>query len=71
MISQVMSAISQPRDEAVGRFELGTFNRIAQVLKPNETRSDFIRQAVAREIERREEERRRTVALENVSGWIG
>jgi len=36
------------------RFRSGTFERIAVVLHENEDRTDFVREAVEREIERRE-----------------
>jgi len=65
-----MGTISDRRDEAVARFEPGTFRRIAQVLRAGETRSDFLRLAIAREIECREEQQRRQLALASVAGWI-
>ena len=37
------------------RFPKGTFARIAAVLSPTEDRTDFVREAVARELVRREE----------------
>lgn len=36
------------------RFKAGTFERIAAVMRPNEDRTDFVREAVERELERRE-----------------
>jgi hypothetical protein len=36
------------------RFPEGTFRRIAGVLKETEDRTDFVREAVERELERRE-----------------
>lgn len=38
----------------VARFMKGTFRRIKRVQRPDEDRTDFIRAAVAQEIERRE-----------------
>jgi hypothetical protein len=35
-------------------FAAGTFDRIAAVLEPNEERKAFVREAVEREIERRQ-----------------
>lgn len=35
------------------RFEAGTFARIAALLAPGESRTDFVRDAVARELARR------------------
>jgi hypothetical protein len=36
------------------KFPAGTFERIATVLKEEEDRTDFVREAVERELERRE-----------------
>ena len=36
------------------RFAAGTFKRIADVLKPDEDRTDFVRAAVEAELRRRE-----------------
>lgn len=36
------------------RFRAGTFGRIAKVLRDDEDRTDFVREAVERELERRE-----------------
>jgi len=36
------------------KFPAGTFERIATVLKEDEDRTDFVREAVERELERRE-----------------
>jgi hypothetical protein len=60
----------QWEDEMLGRFPGGTFARITQLLGDGEHRTDFLREAVAREIERREELQRREAALANVAGWI-
>ena len=38
------------------RFPKGTFARIAAVLGPTEDRTDFVREAVERELQRREGE---------------
>jgi len=35
------------------RFKAGTFGRIAALLRPGESRTDFVRDAVERELERR------------------
>jgi len=35
------------------------------------SRRSFLRMAIEGELERREQEARRTVALRNVAGWIG
>ena len=45
------------------KFAAGTFERIAALLREEEDRTEFVRQAVEREIERREHtpERRRPV----------
>lgn len=41
--------------EAMGaKFERGTFARIAAVLRKDEDRTEFVREAVEREIKRRE-----------------
>jgi hypothetical protein len=58
------------QDEMVGRFPAGTFGRITQLLRDGETRTEFLREAVAREIARREELQRREAAIANVAGWI-
>jgi hypothetical protein len=39
------------------RFERGTFKRIDRERDPDETRTDFVRAAVERELQRREAER--------------
>lgn len=39
------------------RFAAGTFARIAAVLRDGEDRTDFVRDAVSRELERRENRR--------------
>lgn len=40
------------------RLPAGTFERIAAVIEPDEDRTDFVRLAVARELERRERRRK-------------
>jgi hypothetical protein len=40
------------------RFPDGTFERIDGVLEPDENRTDFLRHAVEREIQRREKAKR-------------
>lgn len=41
-------------DVAQAKFPKGTFERIAAVLRPQEDRTDFFRESVARELKRRE-----------------
>jgi hypothetical protein len=60
----------QWEEEAVGRFPAGTFARIKGLLHEGESRTEFLREAVAREIARREELQRRAAAIANVAGWI-
>jgi hypothetical protein len=48
--------VGRPRlwhEDMVARFVEGTFAAIDEVLKENETRTDFVREAVARELRRR------------------
>ncbi len=40
------------------RFKAGTFDRIAAVIRDGEDRTDFVREAVERELQRREAEAR-------------
>jgi hypothetical protein len=40
------------------RFPKGTFARIAAILNPTEDRTDFVREAVERELQRREAEQK-------------
>jgi hypothetical protein len=47
------------REDMQARFPEGTFRRIARVLKETEDRTDFVREAVERELERREVAQRR------------
>lgn len=41
-------------EDMVARFPEGTFERIAAVLEEDEDRTDFVREAVEREIKRRQ-----------------
>lgn len=41
-------------DDMQARFPEGTFDRIEAVLEESEDRTDFVRQAVERELKRRE-----------------
>lgn len=41
-------------EDMVARFAAGTFARISKVLKPEEDRTDLVRDAVERELKRRE-----------------
>jgi hypothetical protein len=41
-------------EDMVARFPRGTFERIARVSRETEDRTDFVREAVSRELERRE-----------------
>jgi hypothetical protein len=44
-------------EDMQARFAAGTFDRIAAVAEDGETRTDFVREAVRRELERREKKR--------------
>lgn len=44
-------------EDMQARFAAGTFARIAAVLRDGEDRTDFVRDAVSRELERRENRR--------------
>jgi hypothetical protein len=46
-------------EDMQARFPEGTFEQIASVLKTNEDRTDFVREAVEREIKRRQKARKR------------
>ncbi len=51
------SGVGRPKkndEQTPGRFPAGTLARIDAVLREKEARSDFLREAVEREIERRE-----------------
>ena len=45
-------------EDMVARFAEGTFDRIAAVLAPGEDRTDLVREAVDREVKRREKQAR-------------
>lgn len=45
-------------EKALVKFPAGTFERIAAVLAPDEDRTDMIREAVDREVKRRERAKR-------------
>ena len=49
----------QWREDMQARFARGTFARIEAVLRQNELRTEFVREAVDREIVRREKEKGR------------
>jgi hypothetical protein len=46
-------------ESMVARFPQGTFARVAAVLSATEDRTDFVREAVERELQRREVELKR------------
>ena len=50
----VMSRPRQWAEDMTARFPKGTFARITAVLKEDEDRTDFVREAVERELKRRE-----------------
>lgn len=57
VISDTRLPVGRPKindEQTPGRFRLGTLARIDAVLNEREKRSDFIREAVERELERRE-----------------
>ena len=53
-MSQAMARKKQNYDKMPAAFAEGTFDRIEAVLEPLETRTDFFRKAVEREIQVRE-----------------
>jgi len=57
-----MARPKQYVEDMLARFRLGTFERIAALLKPGEDRADFVREAVDREIRRRERSKKDTDA---------
>ena len=60
VISDMRTGVGRPKineEQTPGRFRAGTMARIDAVLAEKEKRSDFIREAVERELERREKER--------------
>lgn len=46
-------------EDMQARFREGTFERIAAVLEGSEDRTDFVREAVERELKRREKSKKR------------
>lgn len=57
LISPIRQPVGRPRingEQTPARFRDGTLARIDAVLSGNEKRSDFIREAVERELTRRE-----------------
>jgi hypothetical protein len=57
VISDIPAPVGRPKindEQTPGRFRAGTLARIDAVLAEREKRSDFIREAVERELERRE-----------------
>ena len=56
-IPDIPAPVGRPRinyEKTMARFRKGTFARIAAALKEGEQKSDFIRQAVENELQRRE-----------------
>lgn len=56
LISPMKSPVGRKKtnfEQMPARFPDGTFERIDAVLEPDETRTDFLRSAVEREIKRR------------------
>jgi hypothetical protein len=49
-----MGRTKQWDEDMQARFPAGTFERIESVLTDNENRTDFVREAVERELKRRE-----------------
>jgi hypothetical protein len=49
-----MGTVSRFTEKMLARFRAGTFERIAAVLQADEDRAEFVRLAVEREIEVRE-----------------
>jgi len=56
IISRPMAPRKKWAEDMGARFPKGTFARIATVLGPTEDRTDFVREAVERELRRRETE---------------
>jgi hypothetical protein len=57
LISATATRVGRKRqwaEDMVARFRAGTFARIAAVLEGGEDRTDFVREAVERELKRRE-----------------
>src|SRR3546814_18988746 len=62
-------------DNMQARFPDGTFTRIAEALAESEDRTDFVREAVERELRRRERSKRHVASAQAgtespVSKWI-
>jgi hypothetical protein len=53
MISKRMGRPRQWAEDMQARFPKGTFKRIEAVLREDEDRTDFVREAVERELDRR------------------
>ena len=56
-ISPIRRRVARPKkfvEDMVARFAEGTFARLQAVLRPNEDRADLVREAVERELKRRE-----------------
>ena len=61
VISPIPAPVGRPRingEQTPARFRYGTLARVDAALVGNEKRSDFIREAVERELERREKAKR-------------
>lgn len=57
VVSDIAAPVGRPRingEQTMARFRDGTLDRIKAVLTGNEKQSDFIRDAVERELDRRE-----------------
>ena len=54
-IARSMAPRKKWTEDMGARFPKGTFARIAAVLGPTEDRTDFVREAVERELRRRED----------------
>lgn len=60
MVSHINHGVGRPRindEQMMARFRKGTLERIQGVLNDREKKSDFVRTAVEREIERRQSEK--------------
>ena len=58
-ISPIRSRMARPKkyvEDMVARFLAGTFARIQSALRPGEDRADLVRDAVERELKRRDRE---------------
>ena len=65
-MSAVAESVTAPRvgrraknfvEQMIARFPKGTFERVAAILRADETRTDFVQEAVERELKRREDEK--------------